>query len=150
MEGAPESVILNAVEPDAGVVAKVDDSLTAVKGLGVKWGIMSADNLNLALGENSDMILIDVRTAGELEEKGVVAVVDQQLITIALEEMIDSKDLWPADKDAEIVVYCGSGHRSTMAMEMLLSYGYSNVTSLSGGFGGWVDAGYPVAELVAQ
>jgi len=36
-----------------------------------------------------------------------------------------------------------------MAMEMLLSYGYSNVTSLSGGFGSWVDAGYAVAEFVA-
>lgn len=63
--------------------------------------------------------------------------------------MIDRKDIWPADKDAEIVIYCGSGHRSTMAMEMLLSYGYSNVTSLSGGFGGWVEAGYPVAEYAA-
>jgi rhodanese-related sulfurtransferase len=149
VEGAPESVVLDAAQPDAGVVAKVDAALTAVKGLGLKWGIMSADNLNLALSENSDLILIDVRTAGELEENGVVGVVDQQLIPIPLEEMIDSKDLWPADKDAEIVVYCGSGHRSTMAMEILLSYGYSNVTSLSSGFGGWVEAGYPVVEYAA-
>jgi rhodanese-related sulfurtransferase len=149
MEGMPESVVLNAAQPDAGVVAKVDAALTAVKSLGVKWGIMSADNLNLALGENSDMILIDVRTTGELEEKGVIGVVDQQMIAIPLEDLVANKDLWPADKDAEIVVYCGSGHRSTMAMEMLLSYGYSDVTSLSGGFGGWVEAGYPVAVFVA-
>lgn len=148
-EGAPETVVLNAAQPDAGVVAKVDAALTAVKALGTKWGIMSADNLNLALGENPDMILIDVRTSGELEENGVIGVVDQQLISLPLADMIASKDLWPADKEAEIVIYCGSGHRSTMAMEILLSYGYSNVTSLSGGFGGWVDAGYPVAEFVA-
>ena len=149
VEGAPETVVLNAAQPDIGVVAKVDAALTAVKSLGSKWGIMTADTLNLALGENSDLILIDVRTTGELEEKGVVGVIDQQLVTIPLEDMVASRDLWPADKDAEIVVYCGSGHRSTMATEMLLSYGYSNVTSLSGGFGGWVDAGYPVAEFVA-
>lgn len=149
VEGAPDTVVLNAAQPDIGVVAKVDAALTAVKSLGSKWGIMTADTLNLALGENSDLILIDVRTTGELEEKGVVGVIDQQLVTIPLEEMVASRDLWPADKDAEIVVYCGSGHRSTMATEMLLSYGYSNVTSLSGGFGGWVDAGYPVAEFVA-
>ncbi|MCD6426255.1 MAG: rhodanese-like domain-containing protein [Anaerolineales bacterium] len=43
-------------------------------------------------------------------------------------------------------VYCSSGHRSTTAMEMPLSYGYSNITSLSSGFGGWVDAGYPEVE----
>ena len=149
MAGTPESVVLNLSQPDPGVITKVDAALMAVKSLGVKWGIMSADNLNIALGENSDLILIDVRTPGELEEKGVVGVVDQQLIAIPLEDLIDSKDLWPADKDAEIVIYCGSGHRSTMAMEMLLSYGYSNVTSLSGGFGGWVEAGFPVVEYAA-
>jgi rhodanese-related sulfurtransferase len=57
---------------------------------------------------------------------------------------------WPADKDATIVIYCGSGHRSTIAMAILWSYGYSNVTSLKGGFGGWVDAGFPVVEAVAN
>jgi rhodanese-related sulfurtransferase len=110
---------------------------------------MKADALNASLAEKPELILIDVRTAEELDQNGVIGVVDQQLVTIPLQDLVASKDLWPADKDAEIVFYCGSGHRSTMAMEMLLSYGYSNVTSLSGGFGGWVDAGYPVAEFAA-
>ncbi len=145
-EGVPEAVVLDAVQPDAGVVAKVDAALTAVKGLGSNWGIKSADDLNIDLGENSDLILIDVRKASELEDNGVIAVVDQEMIHIAIEDFVASQDMWPADKDAEIVVYCGSGHRSTMVMEMMLSYGYSNVTSLSGGFGGWVSADYPVAE----
>jgi rhodanese-related sulfurtransferase len=56
---------------------------------------------------------------------------------------------WPADKDAKIVVYCGSGHRSTMAVAMMGLNGYTNVWSLKGGFGGWVEAGYPVAEYAA-
>lgn len=148
-EGFPEEVALDAAQPDAGVLAKVDAALTAVKGLGSAWGIMAADALNTALVENPDMILMDVRKTSELEENGVIAVVDQELVHVPLEEMISSKDLWPADKDAEIVVYCGSGHRSTMAMEMLLSYGYTDVTSLSGGFSGWVAAEYPVADYVA-
>ena len=148
-EGLPEAVILDAAQPDAGVVAKVDAALTAVKGLGSAWGIMAADVLNTALGENPDLILMDVRKASELEENGVIAVVDQELVAVALEDMVVNRDLWPADKNAEIVVYCGSGHRSTMAMEMLLSYGYTNVTSLSGGFGGWAAAEYPVMEYAA-
>ena len=110
---------------------------------------MTADTLNAALAENSDLILIDVRKASEREENGVIAVVDQELINMAIEDMVANRDLWPADKDAEIVIYCGSGHRSTMAMEMMLSYGYTNVTSLSAGFGGWVAAGYPVVEYAA-
>ncbi len=79
---------------------------------------------------------MDVRKVSELEENGVVGIVDQELINVPLEELVASKDLWLADKDAEIVVYCGSGHRSTLTVEILLRYGYSNVTSLSGGFGG--------------
>jgi rhodanese-related sulfurtransferase len=148
-EGAPEAVVLDAAQPDAGVVAKVDAALMAVKGLGSAWGIMAPDVLNTALVENPDLVLIDVRTVSELEENGVIGVVDQELISIPVEEFVASKALWPANKDAEIVVYCGSGWRSTMAMEMLLSYGYSNVTSLTGGFGGWVDAGYPVVAFAA-
>jgi len=148
-EGLPEAVALNAAQPDAGVVAKVDTALTTVKDLGSHWGIMTSDVLNTTLVENSDLILIDVRKVTELEENGVVGAVDQELITIPVEEFVASRAMWPADKDAEIVVYCGSGWRSTMAMEMMLSYGYSNVTSLSGGFGGWVDAGYPIVEYAA-
>jgi rhodanese-related sulfurtransferase len=36
-----------------------------------------------------------------------------------------------------------------MAMTILMSYGYTNVRSLKGGFVGWETAGYSVAELVA-
>jgi rhodanese-related sulfurtransferase len=55
---------------------------------------------------------------------------------------------WPADSAAPIVVYCGSGHRSTIAMTILWSYGYTDVRSLRGGMGAWVSAGYPVATAV--
>lgn len=79
----------------------------------------------------------------------MIAVEEQELLTIPLEEFLAQKDQWPGDRDAEIVVYCGSGHRSTMAMTILLSYGYENVTSLMGGFGGWMEAGYPIAEYAA-
>jgi rhodanese-related sulfurtransferase len=59
------------------------------------------------------------------------------------------KDQWPEDMNAPIVVYCGSDHRSTIAMSILWAYGYSDVLSLKGGFGGWVEAGYPVVEFAA-
>ncbi|MEW6404218.1 MAG: rhodanese-like domain-containing protein, partial [Chloroflexota bacterium] len=99
--------------------------------------------------EDPEMIVIDVRTADELAENGVIDTADVALVNIPLEEFIAQMTNWPADKAAHIVVYCGSGHRSTMAMTMLWSYGYTNVSSLKGGFGGWVEAGYPVVEYVA-
>ncbi|MGD8404943.1 MAG: rhodanese-like domain-containing protein [Anaerolineales bacterium] len=45
--------------------------------------------------------------------------------------------------------FFASGHRSTMVMTILLTEGYTSVTSLKGGFGGWVEAGFPVVEYAA-
>ena len=78
--------------------------------------------------------------------KGVIE--SENWIHIPLEELIARMEEWPEDMDAPIAVYCGSGHRSTIAMTILWSYGYNDVSSLKGGFGGWVDAGYPVVEYV--
>jgi len=148
VEGLPEAVVLDAVQPATSLLAKVDPALISVKDMGTHWGVNPAEDVNLALSENSDLILIDVRRAEELTKNGVIDFVDQELIAIPLESFIATMDMWPADKDAEIVIYCGSGHRSTMAMAILLTHGYSNVTSLKGGFGGWVTSGFPDAEFV--
>jgi rhodanese-related sulfurtransferase len=70
-------------------------------------------------------------------------------IHIPLEEFIAQKDKWPADMDASIVAYCGSGHRSTMAMTMLWANGYTDVKSLKGGFTNWATEEYPIVEYAA-
>ncbi len=140
----PEAEMLNAAEVDPATVAYFDEVLTA---LPEGWGVVTPDNFNTMLFENPDLIVIDVRTEGELEENGVIEAANW--IHISLEDFIAQQADWPADKDAKIVVYCGSGHRSTIAMTILDSYGYTDVGSLKGGFGGWVDAGYPVVEYVA-
>jgi rhodanese-related sulfurtransferase/predicted small lipoprotein YifL len=147
VEGVPEPMVLDVVEVSESLTGPVDTAVNIAKDTG--WGGKAAEDLNLALVDNPDMILIDVRTPEELAEKGVIAVEGQELLAIPLESFLAEKAMWPADKEAEIVVYCGSGHRSTMAMTMLLTEGYTNVTSLKGGFGGWVEAGFPVAEFVA-
>jgi molybdopterin/thiamine biosynthesis adenylyltransferase len=45
------------------------------------------------------------------------------------------------DRDAEIVVYCAGGVRSAFATKTLQDLGYSNVTSMAGGFGRWKNEG---------
>jgi rhodanese-related sulfurtransferase len=147
VEGIPEPMVLDVVQVGESLTGPVDTAVNIAKDTG--WGVKKAEDLNLALVDSPDMILIDVRRAEELAESGVIAVEGQELLTIPLESYIAEKAMWPADKDAEIVIYCGSGHRSTMAMTMMLTEGYTNVTSLKGGFGGWVEAGYPAVEYVA-
>jgi rhodanese-related sulfurtransferase len=145
--GLPEPMVLDVAKPAPGLVASVDPVLAALKDKG--WGGKAADALNTELVEKPEMILIDVRTPEEIAENGVIALEGQQLLTIPFESFMAEKAQWPADKNAEIVIYCGSGHRSTMAMTIMLTDGYTNVTSLKGGFGGWKEAGLPVAEYVA-
>ena len=141
---AAEPLVLDIAAPDPALVAALQEMLQNVPD---GFGVITADNLATALVENPDVVVIDVRRTEELEEQGVIEA--DNWIHIPLEEFVNSQDLWPEDLDAPIVVYCGSGHRSTLAMAILWTYGYTDVHSLKGGFGGWVEAGYPVVELEA-
>jgi len=141
----PEAPSLNAASPDPALVAVIDEALSNIPD---GWGAITVDQLASELAENPDLILIDVRTEAEIAEKGVIE--SANLVVIPLEEFINMKSEWPADKAAKIVSYCGTGHRCTMAMTILWSYGYTDVQSLKGGLGAWVEAGYPVVELAAQ
>jgi rhodanese-related sulfurtransferase len=140
----PEPEALNAAEPDPEITAEMDEMLANVP---EGYGVITADDLFMLQGENPDLILIDVRREEELEENGVIEWENQ--VHIPLEEFVAMQEQWPEDMDAQIVTYCGSGHRSTIAMTILWSYGYSDVHSLKGGFRGWNEAGYPVVEYTA-
>ena len=47
------------------------------------------------------------------------------------------------DRAAPVVIYCAGGTRSAFAARSLAELGYTNVSSLAGGFGGWKRAGLP-------
>ena len=47
------------------------------------------------------------------------------------------------DHDAELILYCGGGYRSTLAADNLQRMGYTNVYSLAGGWRAWQEAGAP-------
>jgi rhodanese-related sulfurtransferase len=90
-----------------------------------------------------------LRIPEELQENGVIDSGDVEQTHIPLESFIEMKDKWPASTDADVTVYCGSGHRSTMAMTMLWTYLYNKAQSLKGGYGNWLREEYPVLEYVA-
>jgi rhodanese-related sulfurtransferase len=49
-----------------------------------------------------------------------------------------------AERDAEIVLYCGGGFRSALAAESLGKMGFRNVWSMDGGMRAWREAGCPI------
>jgi rhodanese-related sulfurtransferase len=50
------------------------------------------------------------------------------------------------DRDAEILVICQSGHRSSRQAKRLAGMGYGNVSNVHGGLMAWKKAGLPVKD----
>jgi rhodanese-related sulfurtransferase len=50
------------------------------------------------------------------------------------------------DKDAELILYCGGGYRSSLAADSLQKMGYTNVASMAGGWRAWLEANAPIEE----
>lgn len=47
-------------------------------------------------------------------------------------------------KSTALILYCGGGFRSALAADALQKMGYTDVTSLDGGWRAWNEAGLPV------
>ncbi|MEF2146628.1 MAG: rhodanese-like domain-containing protein [Desulfovibrionaceae bacterium] len=82
--------------------------------------------------------LIDVRTPGELAGGHILGATH-----VPLPQLLDHGLDQP--KDADIVLYCGSGYRSNIAASALKQKGFSNTHSLAGGVLAWTRAGFPLS-----
>jgi rhodanese-related sulfurtransferase len=50
------------------------------------------------------------------------------------------------DKNAEIILYCGGGFRSALSADALQRMGYTNVSSIVGGWRAWQESGGSVEK----
>ena len=82
------------------------------------------------MDEETDYIILDVRTAEEFAEKHIPGARNIPNESIGTAEL-------PAlpDKDQLILVYCRSGNRSKQAAQKLADLGYTNIVE----FGGIID-----------
>ena len=65
---------------------------------------------------------------------------------IPFDQTMQQLNQYPADKNAQIVVYCRSGRMSAIAAEALARAGYTNVWDLEGGMIAWEQAGYTLVK----
>ncbi|MBW6465860.1 MAG: rhodanese-like domain-containing protein [Brevefilum sp.] len=61
--------------------------------------------------------------------------------SVPYNEINQHLDLFPADKDAEIVLYCMSNRMALIAADDLVAAGYTNLKLLDGGMLAWQSAG---------
>jgi sulfur-carrier protein adenylyltransferase/sulfurtransferase len=82
--------------------------------------------------------ILDVRESDEYEQGAIetARLVPRGMLEATIGTHVD-------DLDEKIIIYCAGGARSALAAQTLKRMGYSNVSSLQGGFGRWKNDGYP-------
>ena len=80
------------------------------------------------LKENGNIILLDVRNILEFEEGHLLGA-----LNIPLGELENKVRLLIPNRGQTIVVYCNSGIKSKVAVDMLIELGYTDVYELKGG-----------------
>ncbi|MBQ3049190.1 MAG: rhodanese-like domain-containing protein [Oscillospiraceae bacterium] len=79
----------------------------------------------------SDYIILDVRTPAEFSEKHIPGAINVPNESIGSDEIAELPD-----KEQLILVYCRSGNRSKQASEKLINLGYTNIVEF-GGINDW-------------
>ena len=86
-------------------------------------------------------VLVDVREDNEWAKGHIPGAV--HMGRGILERDVETK--YP-DKATELVLYCGGGFRSALSADNLQKMGYTNVSSMDGGWRGWNESGFPTAK----
>src|SRR3954466_15365137 len=85
-------------------------------------------------------VLIDVREADEFENGHVQGAIhlSKGVVELGIEETVPNVS-------TPIICYCGGGSRSALAADNLQKMGYTNVSSMAGGFRAWKNEGLPTS-----
>lgn len=98
----------------------------------------NVEEVKIKIDRGDKFHLVDVREESEWNKGHITNAIyiGKGVIERDIEKKIDNTE-------AEIILYCGGGFRSALAADNLQKMGYSKVSSMDGGYSGWVKAGYP-------
>ena len=86
--------------------------------------------------QDSDYILVDVRTAEEYESGHIQDAVNFDFYSESFQN-----DILTLDKSSSIILYCRTQNRSTKTANYLKENGYKQITVIVGGITSWVKNG---------
>ncbi len=89
-----------------------------------------------------EWLLIDVRSPQEYAEGHIPGAINMphEQIDDYVEQLSDARD-------KPIIIYCRSGRRASIAMQMLEAEAFTDINHLEGDMLGWTAAGLPVNKL---
>jgi len=124
----------NKVHHAPGFLKLVEESKQRVKETNVQ-------EVKLKMDAGEKVLLVDCREESEWARGHLPG-------AIHLGKGIIERDIEKTvpDTNAPIIIYCAGGFRSALAADNLQKMGYTNVTSMDGGWRGWTAAGYPTVK----
>ena len=94
-----------------------------------------------AKSQEAGVISLDVRTAQEFAEGHL-----EKAININVESGNFENEIANLDKTATYAVYCRSGRRSAVAVDLMQKAGFTKLFNLDGGVIDWSASGYPLVK----
>ena len=92
---------------------------------------ISPEEAKQQIDTEPDLVLLDVRTPAEYQEKHIPGA------RLVPNETISNQPIEGVPKNAKIHVYCRTGHRSEQAAKKLIAMGYEHVYDMAGGITSW-------------
>ncbi|MDO6486567.1 rhodanese-like domain-containing protein [Colwellia sp. 6_MG-2023] len=104
---------------------------------------ISQQSLLAALNSpQNSIVLLDVRTEAEYNAGHVAGA-----INISHDTIEENLAQLAQHKNSNIVIYCRSGRRTAIAIDVLAKNGFSNLQHLTGDMNGWLEAKLPVVSV---
>lgn len=87
------------------------------------------------------LVILDIRTPEEFTAGHIEGAINVDYYAADFEQQLGELDL-----DVPYVMYCNSGNRSSNALPLMDSIGFSEVYELDGGIQAWFGAGLPIDQ----
>ncbi len=131
-------LFLSACQSTASTAGSTDSGKVGiqVKVEGGAYTDLTAGELNSLMGRKNFLLVnVHIPFIGNLPKTD---------LSIPYDTITQNLAKLPADKNASIVLYCSSGHMSSIAAKELVKLGYTHISELAGGMAAWQQAGFTV------
>lgn len=121
-------------------LGQVTGKLTVIEYLQANYSAVSAEEASEIIS-NIQPFVLDVRTPREYKSGHL-----KDATLIPLQELQDRLKELKAYQNEDILIYCASGNRSTVAAKILIDNGFKRVINLRYGIYEWSKKAYPIVR----
>jgi rhodanese-related sulfurtransferase len=93
------------------------------------------------INNNSDALIIDIRTAAEYLAGHIKGAKN-----VPLKELVSDVEKFSDYKNKPVLIYCNSGNTVARALKILKNAGYQKINNLEGGIAAWKEANMPLSK----